>query len=145
MKQYPPEFRSERLAWRFRKSGADGQYAKQFASFDEKARRDLVQLAEIREGESPVVACYFDDTMWALITNERLIWANDGRRTALKLDEIEDATVEPQSLFQGGTKQNLTELTVVAKDGQRYHVQIEAGQPFSGFWNALKMVASWNK
>jgi hypothetical protein len=145
MKQYSPEYRAERLAWRFQKSGKDGRYARQFASFDELKRGNLVRLAEIHEYEIPSVGYYVDDAKWALLTSEQLIWVHDGERMALKLDDIEDATVEPQSLLHAGTKQNLTELTVVAKDGRHYRLQLEAGKPFFGFWNTLKMVASWNK
>jgi hypothetical protein len=33
---------------------------------------------------------------------------------------------------------------VVTRRGERYHLQLEAGAPFSGFWNALKMAAGWS-
>lgn len=145
MKQWTPEFRSERMAWRFRKSGADGDYAKQFVSFEESVRNQLRRLAQIQHAELPAVACYFDDMNWVMITDRQLIWSSQGERTAISVDEIEDATVEPKSLVNSGTKKNLTELTILSKDGQRYQIHIEAGYPFSGFWNTIKMVASWNR
>jgi hypothetical protein len=145
MTMHIPNFRADRLAWRFRKSGADGHHTKQFAAFDVDVQKALARLAEIAENELPAVGCYFDDENWALLTNERLIWSRGGCRTLLKLDEIDDVTVGLQALLHAGTKKELTELTVLTKEGWHHQLQLEAGPPFSGFWNAVKMVAAWNK
>ena len=138
------EFRCGRLAWRFRKSGADGCYAKEYENFDEPTRTKLLELAGLDPTELAAIGCYFDDQNWVLVTDQRLRWSVAGTRKTLALSEIEDATVEPRAMHLAGTKQRLTELTVVTSRGDRHHLQIEAGAPFSGFWNALKMAATWN-
>jgi hypothetical protein len=116
-----------------------------FDALPEGTRAKLRHLAEIASEELPAIAYYFDDSIWALVTDKRLIWSFQAIRTEVPLSSIDDATVELEALAPGGTKKDLRDLTILTKNGERYKVQLETGSPFSGFWNALKMAARWNK
>ena len=68
------EFRSDRLVWRFRKTGADGRNTMPFQNLQQATQAKLRRLAEVRPAELPAVACYFDDLNWALIRILKTLW-----------------------------------------------------------------------
>lgn len=133
-----PRFVADRLVWRFKKSGAEGAFSKPFQSFPEEVRTRVRQDAELGENEVPAVLCHLSDAQWTLLTNSRVVWRVEARTHCVDLKRVADATVEGGSLLRAGGKHVLTALTLVETDGTRHQVEIEPGQPFSGFWNAIK-------
>jgi|SRR5690606_2336510 len=144
MKDKSPLYRADRLAFRFRRSGLDGTFLREFRNLDEKDQARLAALAELSSDEVPAIGCYFDEHSWIVVSSDRLIWSEGGQMKHLALAEITDATILPASLAAAGTKDRVTELVVRATGNRSFAVRVEAGKPLSGIWNALKMVASWN-
>lgn len=138
-------WRAEKIAWRFRRSGEDGEATRVFDAFPPDVQTRLIDLADLREGEMPAVATYRSDTEWMLVTSDRVIWPDDGVLGSMSLTEVEDATVLTRDLLAAGSKGKVEKVTVVTVDGRQVPVRVEAGRPLSGVWNAMKMVANWNR
>jgi hypothetical protein len=133
--------RPDRLIWRFHKSGSDGRHTKPFDALDDSQRAVLREAAILRPDEQPVLACVLRDDSWTLLTTERLAWQQGNIRQDVALSEIADATVSRAAIHTSRNKVNVSELTVVTKQGIRYRLELEAGEPLSGFWNVLKTIA----
>lgn len=140
-----PAWRAERIGWRFRRSGADGEATRVFDAFPPKVQARLTNFAGVKEGEVPAVATYLTDTDWVLVTSNRVILPGDGVLAFLSLAEVRDATLLPGDLIEAGGKGKVEKLTVVTYDDRQVPIRVEAGRPMSGMWNAMKMVANWNR
>jgi hypothetical protein len=135
-----PSFRAERLVWRFRKSGADGEVTKPFEGFAMSVRGALLQQFTLGPAEVPAVACVHSNDRWVLLTTERLVWADGGAVTSVPVAQLSDVTIDSNDLLSEG-KLGLSRLRVVTPEGRSYKIEIEKGQPFWGFWNMLKAAA----
>ena len=102
----------------------------------------LRMLAGLRDDEAFAVACYIDDARWLLLTDRRVVWTRDARLHEIPLDQLVDATVEADALRDAGSKALLSTLMLVTSDGRRTPIEVEAGAPFVGMWNALKVAAA---
>jgi hypothetical protein len=131
----------DRLIWRFHKSGASGAYTKPMRDFDNVRRELILKVCPLAADEEPVIACIFGENLWTMLTTQRLVWKRGAECGELPIGELADATVDPRDLVAAGTKGGLRKLTVVTKRSDRYVIEIEPGEPFSGFWNVLKTVA----
>ena len=141
MSQHNASFLSERLLRIFQKCGSDGEFVKPFSKFPKMIQEKLLEQAKIQDDEGPIIACFFRDADWAVLTTERLYWCDSKARHSMPLRCITDATVDVMHLHAIGTKARVDQLTFHTDTGGRYQLHIEAGQPFAGFWNVLKTVA----
>lgn len=136
-----PQFRAGRIAWMFKKSGAEGERTRLFEGFSAETQEQISKAAELRPGEVPVLAHVSSLSEWVLATSERVIWIADERLASLAYGCLKDATVDPGDLLRARSKGGLAVLTLKSLDGSVHKLALEAGEPFSGFWNALKMMA----
>lgn len=142
MKTKSPAFRASRLAWRFQKSGGDGQATKRFSSFGEQVQSQFIGLAGVGQGEVPAIGHVGAAGEWMVITSDRIVWSDRRGQYSLALKELADATVQGDALLAARGKDHLQEIVVVTKS-KRYTIEVESGAPFIGVWNALKMAATW--
>lgn len=140
-----PAWRAEKIGWRFRRSGEDGESTRVFGAFPAEVQARLTDLADVGATEVPAVATFRNDTEWMLVTSDRVIWPEDGGVASMSLTEVKDATVIPRDLLAAGGKGKVEKVTVVTGDNQQVPIRVEAGRPLSGVWNAMKMVANWNR
>jgi hypothetical protein len=132
--------RIRKLFSQWSKAGHDTQLVDRFPG---EVRAHLAAAAGLAPDEQPLVACYFSEAAWTLLTETRLIWRQGGRQTTLAWEELIDVQelqrpIRPdQAHSQGAT----SGLQVVTRDGHAYALELEAGPPFFGFWTALKMIA----
>lgn len=137
------KFVMERLVWRFHRSGGVGRYTKSFSEFDQETQSRLCQAAILAISEIPALLYYRAPTEWTLVTSCRLVWkCGSSSVRSLKFEQIKDVTTDPELMRQAGGLQRLASLTILASDGTSHQVPVEPGEPLSGFWNALRMVAS---
>ena len=136
-----PSFRSERIAWMFKKSGAEGQHTKLFENLPQDQGDGLCQQAKIHPTEVPALAYVASDDDWVLMTDARVIWTSNGEVQELSYQDLADATVDPHDLLAARSKSTLAVLTLRTTSGKTHKLALEGGEPFSGFWNALKMMA----
>lgn len=136
-------FRANRLAWRFKKSGASGRELRVFGDLSQGTRATLIDSAGVSPPEEAAIGLYRGSGDWMLITSRRVIWEGGGNRDELALSEVADATVDPRDLARAGTKSEVDTITIVTKDGRRKRMTVESGGALSGVWNALKMAATW--
>ncbi|MEL6345135.1 MAG: hypothetical protein AAFV53_18650 [Myxococcota bacterium] len=140
-----PAWRAEKIGWRFRRSGQDGEATRVFDAFSPEVQTRLTGLAELRRDEVPAVATYRDESVWMLVTSDRVIWPEEGSVASMPLTEVKDATVLPRDLLAAGGKGKVEKVTLVTLNDRQVPVRVEAGRPLSGVWNAMKMVANWNR
>jgi hypothetical protein len=138
-------FLAERFVWCFNKSGETGKYTRPFEHLEPTSSEILLSQIVLGEEEIPAVSCYISEQQWCLITTQRVVWLKENEQKSVWLDDVVDATVDPMSLMLAGSKKGLTRLTLVTKLGAKHELELEPGQPFSGFWNVLKMIAARTK
>jgi hypothetical protein len=128
-----PSFVAERLMWRFRKSGAEGEHTRLMPNVDPALRDHIEQLARIQPGEVPVALFHTSDTRWALLTTDRLVWSSPAGQQELALPTI--TNVNTHSVFAvrpGGFGPMRVQVGTTAT----YIIELESGAPFYAFLNA---------
>jgi hypothetical protein len=128
-----------RLLRQFERTGGRGEHCGPFQELPEAARASLT--ADLTSGEQPVIACFFNEDRWTLLTNKRLIWRHGPEQNAVASNKLTSATVSADHLLDAGSKRAMTELSVGTADGRTFELHLEPGRPFFGFWNVLKLVA----
>jgi hypothetical protein len=134
--------RVDRVLSMFSKSGGNGDYTKPFSELAESTQAQLMTMLESDEGETAILASYRNSDSWVVLTSERLVWRDGETQMSLGWERIKNATI-PMSALAGLKSKAKTENAIleVATDSGKVEVLVEAGKPFSGFWNVLKMVA----
>ncbi len=138
-----------RMEREFRRKGGEGQHTRFFAHFEDKTQRLLARLAGVYEGEVPIIAGYFDEINWLLLTSHRLIWSEGGVKTALPLTALVEADTEGplqerlRARFPPNHQVNRDRppphLTITTQTG-KMSLPIESGAPFFGIWNVLRLM-----
>lgn len=105
----------------------------------------LVEQANLRADEDPVIAYLSGDTRWSLVTNQRLIWLDEEGLHDADIFDINRVTHDMGVALQRGQldKRQFHELTVEKKSGEVAVVELEAGKPFYGVWRALYWMLDW--
>lgn len=129
------------LLRRFERSGGPGEYCGPFHELPGPARDSLTTSVDLESDEQPVIACFFDEELWTLLTNRRLVWKDGSEQYVVAFAELTSATVSAEHLLEAGSKGAMTELSVSTTDGRTFELRLEPGRPFFGFWNVLKLVA----
>lgn len=135
------QFRASRISWMFKESGAEGRHTKIFQNLPEQTKTQLLARAGLGPSEVHALACVASADDWVLATNEQVRWSSAGAVRNLKFSDLADVSVDPSDLRQAGSKALTAVLTLRAISGELYKIELEPGAPFSGFWNALKMMA----
>lgn len=107
----------------------------------------LLELARLREGELPVLACVLEEARWVLLTTSRVVLRRPEGVQEVDWGELKNATTDDlrvdAALASGARgKLALNRLKLVRHEGEAVELELEAGPPFFGMWNALKAVAS---
>lgn len=133
--------RVDRVLRMFEKSGGNGEYTKPFSELTESIQEYLSSKLGIGEAETPILASYRDEYRWVVLTSERLVWHDGEIQKSLMWAQIKNATI-PMSALAALKSSAKTENPVleVTTDSGKVEILVEAGKPFSGFWNVLKMV-----
>ncbi|MCC6995791.1 MAG: hypothetical protein IT370_14365 [Deltaproteobacteria bacterium] len=139
-------FIADRIVWQFRRSGADGQQLRVFSAHPPGVQAQIGTMVGLGESEVPALAYFVDSADWVLLTTDRLARSENGQISSIPRGRIVDASVDAASLRQAGAlgKEGLRTLVVTTVDGASSRIVLEAGRPFVGFWNALKMLAAEN-
>lgn len=132
--------RIRKLFGQWSKAGHDTQLVDRFPG---EVQAHLAAAAGLATDERPLVACYFSEAAWTLLTETRLVWRQGGRQATLAWEELIDVQelqrpIRPDQAHARGTT---SALQVVTRDGHAYTLELEPGPPFFGFWTALKMIA----
>jgi hypothetical protein len=125
------------LVWRFRKSGSDGEFTRPFAEWPPEIQAVLNATIEFSGDEVAAVASYRNENQWAVLTTDRLIWADHQGIHQLLGRDISHDTFAPPKV--GSTKENLDRLSLTS-NGVNHEIYLEPGPLFFGFWNALRMI-----
>lgn len=133
--------RIDRVLRMFSKSGGRGNYTMPFSELPDAIQNALSLKVEIAEVETPILASYRDSDTWVVLTSDRLVWCNGQAQESLMWQQIRDATI-PMSAFAALKSSAKLENAVleVSTDSGKVEILVEAGKPFSGFWNVLKMI-----
>jgi hypothetical protein len=131
----------DRLLHQFEKTGGRGEYCGPFQDLPAAARDSLTASANFTSDEQPVIACFFNEDRWTLLTSKRLVWRDGPELHAVASAELTSATVSQDHLLKAGSKKAMTELSIGTAAGGAFHLRLEPGRPFFGFWNVLKLVA----
>lgn len=112
-----------------------------FSELPDAIQNALSLKVEIAEVETPILASYRDSDTWVVLTSDRLVWCNGQAQESLMWQQIRDATI-PMSAFAALKSSAKLENAVleVSTDSGKVEILVEAGKPFSGFWNVLKMI-----
>ena len=132
---------ASRLLRQFESSGGAGKFCRPFKELSPPAQQYPLSAVELVPDEIPVIGCFFNEEHWSLLTTERLIWNEKGRKNILSSSDISSVSVKPGELFEAQAKDQLTSLSIITKDGRSLELNLESGPPFFGFWNVLKIMA----
>jgi hypothetical protein len=133
-----PTFLADRLAWVFRKAGAEGAHTREFGRQSVDTQSELRRLAGIPEDESPAVASFFDATSWNVLTDRRIVWSHGEPTRSLTFGEVASVTIAAGALAHAKDKAKIQELEISSADGARFLLRLDPGPPLIGFWNAAK-------
>ncbi|NTX60340.1 hypothetical protein HUA74_06680 [Myxococcus sp. CA051A] len=139
-----------RLLRIFERGGGPGARTRPFEDFPPEVQGPLLEQARLREGELPVLACVLTEAQWVLLTTSRVVIRRPEGVQEVDWGELKDATTEGlhvDSVLASGArgKLALSRLMLVRHEGEAIELELEAGPPFFGLWNALKSVASRNQ
>lgn len=140
-----PNWGAGRIAWRFARSGADGEATRRFGHFPPEVQENLRVGAHLREAEAPAVGTHRGEDRWSLVTSDRIVSFSQGKVWEAPLADVVDATVLTANLVAARRKDAVEEVTVVLTDARQLPLDVESGTPLSGVWNALKIGAGWNR
>jgi hypothetical protein len=130
----------------FKRKGRDGHYTRLFDNLDSTQRNALLSKVELGQTEVPVIGSVENEENWLIITTERLVWRRAGKEQTLRVQEIQDVVADFQKLLVTGQKKDeMRELEVVCSNGNRQTLEVEAGAPLIGVWNALKNLGARNR
>ena len=130
-----------RLLHQFKRTGSGGEYCGVYDDLSESRRVSLAALAKPGRREQAVIACFFDEEHWTLLTNERLVWKDGSERYAIPVSELTTVTVSTSHLLTVASMHEIAELSITTADGRAFELRLEPGRPFFGFWNVLKLLA----
>lgn len=133
--------RVDRVLRMFDKSGGNGEYTKPFTQLADAVQSELSCRLNLQEGETAILGSYRDAGSWVVLTSDRLVWHQDQAENSLGWEQIKDATIPMSALAALKSSAKLENAVLeVATDSGKVEILVEAGKPFSGFWNVLKMV-----
>lgn len=133
--------RVDRVLRMFIKSGGNGEYTKPFSELTDSIQDELSSKLETGESETAILASYRDSDTWVVLTSDRLVWHDGDVQKSLMWEQIKNATIPMSALaaLKSSAKVENAVLEVTTDSG-KVEILVEAGKPFSGFWNVLKMV-----
>lgn len=137
----------QRLLRVFTRGGGPGERTRAFEDFPVEVQGQVLELARLREGELPVLACVLEETRWVLLTTSRVVIRRPEGVREVDWGELKNATTDDlrvdAALASGARgKLALNRLKLVRHEGEAVELELEAGPPFFGMWNVLKAVAS---
>lgn len=133
---------ANRLLWVFQQRGAPGLHTMPLEGLANENRLDLLGQLDLDSEELPVIVCFLGTDSWTVQTTRRLIWRDRDGPHEVWNSQIVDATFDLDALSTAGSKSELRNLLVRTRSGDTFSIRLEAGQPFSGFWNVVKSVAT---
>lgn len=136
-----PELRlltAEGLARHFLERGGLGIFTKPFGDQAPLIRSRLTPLLCLESGESAAVAYFIHEYCWTVLTTERLLWKDGADSGALLLEHIQSVQLDMYEFLKKG-RMNMDTLHVVQKGDRTRCFRLEAGPPFWGFYNALRL------
>lgn len=133
--------RVDRVLRMFNKSGGNGEYTKLFSEFTDLVQDELSSKLGIGDAETAILVSYRDSDTWVVLTSERLVWRDGDVQNSLLWEQIKNATIPMSALAALKSSAKLENAVLeVTTDSGKVEILVEAGKPFSGFWNVLKMV-----
>ena len=130
----------------FKRRGHDGNYTRLFENLEPAHRETLLSKIELERSELPVIGSVEGYDNWLIITTERVVWHSAGREQSLRVRDIQDVVADFQGLVATGRKkEEMRELQVLCANGERQTLELEAGAPLMGVWNALKNLGTRNR
>lgn len=137
----------------FMRNGGEGEKTKLFENLAPSEQRGLTKMADLRLSEEIVITFFDSESDWCLITTQRLIWATAGERQEMELLDLDNFDDDFEEAFQRALsrpdpdalnpKLDMREIRPVTLDGRRAKIEIEPGQTYWGFYNALRWLCHW--
>jgi len=100
MKDDKSSFTADRLKWRFRRFGGNGEKTRLFNELTADISRYLLERVPARVNEIPVIAYFADFGNWLILTTERLVWSNKNNVTSPEKRSSTNSTTYAESLRQ---------------------------------------------
>ncbi len=122
----------------WRRKGADSQYLKAFGNLPSEAKEYLLQQVSLINGEVPIVAYWFNDTDWFLLTNYRLSWCDDQGEDEVFLSEI----TQTETRFSVSNGHPLFFRLDITTSTRTTGVFLEFGTAYSGLSSILLWASS---
>lgn len=130
----------------FRRRGRDGLYTRLFDDLDIHQQNLLRQQLQLDYEEVPIIGSVESQDKWLLITTRRIVWRSGDKTQSLQVEAVRDVVADFRRLVATGrTKEQMKELQILATNGEQYTIEVEAGAPLMGVWNALKNLGARNR
>lgn len=137
------QFRVERIMRVYHNAGGEvTESTKPFDSWPERVRSSLAAEIGLAPDELPLLAFIANEQTWTVVTLDRIVWKHGGCVRQVSIRELKSANI-PEGVaasISPGVKRSMRLLKVVTQDGNEAVVEFEAGKPFFGFWNLVKMM-----
>lgn len=129
----------------FRRKGANGLHTRIFDDLDPAQQHSLLEKVRLNLDELAVIGSAESNKTWFLLTTQRIVWHLKGRDETLSVHDIYHVKADfPKMVATGTDKGELRELQIETVNHSNLPVEVEAGAPLAGVWNALLNLAARN-
>lgn len=129
----------------FRRKGANGRYTRVFDDLDSRQQHSLSEKVRLNPDELAVIGSAESDETWFLLTTQRIVWHLRGRDETLSIQDVYHVKADFRKMMATGTnKGELRELQIETLNHSNLPVEVEAGAPLAGVWNALLNLTARN-
>jgi hypothetical protein len=134
------------LASVFRRKGGGGNYTRLFDDLEPPQKSFLTAKVCLGPDELAIIGSAENNDTWLILTTERIVWGLRGVEQTLSIHDVWHAKADfPKMMVTGTRKHQLRELQIETRDHENRLIEVEAGGPLFGVWNALLNLGARNR
>jgi hypothetical protein len=127
---------NSRLRHHFLQNGDEGKFTKLYENWSQEVKNQVIKDDQDIE---PVVVYFASDQDWLSVSEDQIVWNEDGKLTVIPVGLLSDITIDQSELKIVKSIRELGNL--VMKSGDRFYIKrVEAGKPYWGITNLIKML-----
>lgn len=128
----------------FKRKGAEGLNTK---IITEENKKDYISLfSKVEENETPLIIYFLNLLNWFLLTNNRILFSNEGTITFVNYSDIVEVHLALREEMNDGIidKNKFSRLKIKIKNGENFVCKLEQGQSYQGIYQLLHFIAVKN-
>ena len=130
-----------------RTGGHHSSLVKAFNDFSDDIKYFVLKTITLDLNEEVALLSFMNEDNWVLVTTQRLIWCRDKALDEIINEDLEEVTIDRQSLQRIGPqyKRQTKDLKIVTKSRGLCTIELaDSGEFFWAFLNAVKWICRRN-